>query len=184
MDYKTCKIYVLRYLISALLFFSKAISADTTPPASLLLSTNAFQNNMAMPTLYTCDGKNSSPELSWKQTPAGTKTYTLVVNDLDVPDQAFYHWVVYNIPSNIHELTQGAAIPTGSSIGNNSFNKQDYSGPCPPKGTTHRYIFTLYALDTRLDLPTGSNGGTVIAAAKGHILSQVDLTGIYSRWIE
>jgi Raf kinase inhibitor-like YbhB/YbcL family protein len=175
---------VFHYVLSTLLFISHPVFAGIPTASLLTLTTNAFQKMMAMPTMYTCDGKNISPELSWTAAPTGTLTFALIIKDIDVPSNAFYHWIVYNIPSTVHELAQGGTLPSGSLIGKNSFNKEEYSGPCPPKSTAHHYVFSLYALDRKLGLSKGADGETVLNAIKGHILSQVDMTGIYSRWIE
>lgn len=75
----------------------------------MTLVTNAFLDKMAMPTLYTCDGKDVSPQLSWTDAPAKTAALAIVMSDLNAPKLPFYHWVVYNIPKNTNELAQGSA---------------------------------------------------------------------------
>ena len=175
---------VLHTLLGALILSAHLAYADTPDHPKFLLTTNAFQHMMAMPTLYTCDGKNIAPEFSWSKAPAGTQTFALIIEDIDVPNSAFYHWIVYNIPNNVRVLPQDTALPPGCVVGKNSFSKDEYSGPCPPKGKAHDYVYSLYALNTNLNLPKGADGEAVLAAIKGHIISQADMTGIYSRWIE
>src|SRR5262245_12489726 len=52
-----------------------------------------------IPSQFTCEGKDISPELTWKNAPSGTKTFALIVHDPDAPRAGgFTHWVVYNIP--------------------------------------------------------------------------------------
>jgi Raf kinase inhibitor-like YbhB/YbcL family protein len=45
-----------------------------------------------------------------------------------------------------------------------------YTGPCPPPGTTHRYTFKVWGLDTMLDLTPGSLKHQLVAAMRGHVL--------------
>lgn len=158
--------------------------AETKPETKMTLTTNAFLDKLAIPTLYTCDGKNVSPQLSWAELPAKTASLAIIMKDLDAPKGTFYHWVVYNIPTSITELPQGAPIPAGASAVKNNFDKTDYSGPCPPKGAAHTYVFTLYALDSKLQLPKDANAESVLSAMKNHIIGQIELTGVYSRWIQ
>ena len=63
----------------------------------------------------------------------------------------------------------------------NDFRKNSYGGPCPPKGTTHRYFFKLYALDIDLGLKPGASKSEVEKAMRGHILAQGQLMGKYGR---
>lgn len=150
---------------------------------NLAMTTTAFLDQGVLPVLYTCDGKNISPEFAWTNPPANTQSFALVLSDPDAPSGIFYHWVIYNIPSSTNELTEGMEkLPAGTLTGKNSWDKTAYNGPCPPKGSVHNYIFTLYALGTKLALPAGADGKTVLAAIKGHVLKEVALTASYSRW--
>lgn len=175
-------------LIGLLLLSATPVFAETTaaakPETKMTLATNAFLDKLAIPTLYTCDGKDVSPQLSWTDIPANTVSLALIMKDIDAPNGAFYHWIFYNMPKTISELSEGAPMPAGASAGKNSFDKAVYSGPCPPKGTAHTYIFTLYALDSSLKLPKNADANSVLEAMKGHIVGQIDLTGVYSRWIQ
>lgn len=93
-----------------------------------------------------CRGENSAPKLSWYNVPAGTKSFTLTVIDVDAPlAGGFHHWVVYNIPANHPWLIGHGQNPF--SEGTNDFGKIGYDGPCPPPtGQPHHYVFTVYAL--------------------------------------
>lgn len=177
---------MFKYLLCILLTLTAVnIYAEETAAPSFTLNTNAFLDNTIIPVLYTCDGKNESPQFTITALPAKTKSLALIINDPDAPTQPFYHWVVFNLPTNTTELKQGLSTPpAGSIFGMNSFNKSAYDGPCPPKGTTHNYVFTLYALDNNLSLDNKATGKDVIAAMKGHIVGQTKLTGTYSRWLQ
>ncbi|WP_411267104.1 YbhB/YbcL family Raf kinase inhibitor-like protein [Chlorobaculum sp. MV4-Y] len=152
------------------------------------LTSVAFRNMGAIPTLYTCEGKNISPQLSWKNLPKGTKSLVLIVDDPDAPDPAapkftWVHWVLYNIPPETTELAEGAGnqpAEAGMLEGFSSWNRGGYGGPCPPVGT-HRYFFKLYALDTVIDDLLSPLKADVEAAMKGHILGEAMLIGTYKK---
>lgn len=166
----------------ALTLASIAAHAEDAP--SFNLNTNGFLDKGIIPVLYTCDGEDVSPQFSITNTPANTKSFAFILIDEDAPSTPFYHWVLFNIPAKTTELNQGPEKPpAGSLAGINSFNKAGYNGPCPPKGNAHNYVFTLYALDTKLALSASANGNDVMAAMKGHIIKQTSLSGAYSRWI-
>lgn|SRR3990167_971536 len=149
------------------------------------LSTTAFLDKGILPVLYTCDGKDISPQLEWINVPANTKTFALIFSDIDPPDGTFYHWVVFNIPVSTTSFDQGIEkLPSGSVAGINDFKNLKYNGPCPPKGSAHTYVFTLYALDTKLTLKEGANAKSVLDAIQNHMLGQAQLTTVYSRWIQ
>jgi len=149
------------------------------------LTSSAFQAGAEIPAHYTGDGKNVSPELSWKDAPAETKSFALIVHDPDAPRPGgFTHWVVYNISPQTGHLEEH--VPEGREIagigmqGRNDAGKVGYMGPAPPSGV-HRYFFRLYALDSFLDLEPGASHKEVTAAMQGHILAQTDLMGTYER---
>ena len=105
------------------------------------------------------------------------------MDDPDAPSD-FVHWIVYNIPPGVQQLSEGASphgsLPAGSQEETNGFSHSEYGGPCPPHGV-HRYFFRLYALDLRLDLPAGATRQQLEAAMNGHILAQGQLVGTYQR---
>ncbi len=151
--------------------------------ASLQLKSDAFKSGDAIPSRYTCEGKDTSPALSWTNPPTGTKSFTLIVTDPDAPAHTWVHWVIYNLPASARSIREGVPqveqIPGGAVQGSNDFNKLGYGGPCPPSGKPHRYFFHLYALDTRLSLKPGATREEVEQAMKGHILAEGELMGLY-----
>jgi len=109
----------------------------------------------------------------------------LVVFDKDSPfGSKFTHWVLYDISPDKRELPEDVAkqpqLPDGSRQGPNDYQKIGYVGPCPPHGT-HHYVFTVYALDTKLNLPPGAKRKEVSNAMKGHILASGELVGSFRR---
>src|SRR5258708_3365953 len=64
------------------------------------LTSTIFQQGAEIPSAYTAEGEDTSPELSWKDAPAQTKSFVLIMHDPDAPRPGgFTHWVVYNIPA-------------------------------------------------------------------------------------
>ena len=59
----------------------------------------------------------------------------------------------------------------------NDFGKTGYSGPCPPPGAPHHYVFKLYALDAKLPPQPGTTAEQVEQGLKAHILAQTEMTG-------
>lgn len=151
----------------------------------LKLSSPAFQEGQAIPMKYTADGRNVPPPLRWTDPPAGTRSFVLICEDPDAPRGTFTHWVLFNVPAEVRELTeeasQEAGLPPGAIQGRNDFGKLGYGGPSPPRGKPHRYFFKLYALDRQLDLRSGATKDQVQAAMKGHILAEGQLMGTYAR---
>jgi len=143
-----------------------------------------ISNGAMIPASYTCDGKDISPPLTWKDAPSGTKSFALISDDPDAPMGTWVHWVVYNIPPSVTSLEENIPrekeLKNGTMQGSNSWPRIGYGGPCPPGGT-HRYYFKLYALDTMLDLKPGVDKNQLLKAMAGHILADAQLMGKYKR---
>lgn len=138
----------------------------------------AFEAHQTIPKKFTGEGENVSPPLILQDIPKGTKSLVLIVDDPDAPSGVFVHWLAWNIDPNTQQLPEGTKPPVQ---GKNDFGERAYKGPLPPKGPKHRYFFKLYALDTKLTLPEGSNKKQLEDAMEGHILSQSELVGLYQR---
>ena len=149
------------------------------------LTSSSFKVDGRIPKQFTCDGADSSPHLAWTAPPAATKSLALTATDPDAPSGAWVHWVLYNLPAATRELPSGldkdAQLADSSRQGRNDFGRLGYGGPCPPRGTTHRYFFRLYALDTALDLPPGATVDQLEAAMQRHILAHAELMARYGR---
>ena len=151
----------------------------------LSVSSAVFREGEVIPTKYTCQGQDVSPALTWSQPPAGTQSLALIVDDPDAPVGVFTHWVIFNIPADSRGLSEAvptqAELPNGALQGKNDFGRMGYAGPCPPSGRPHRYQFTVYALDSRLDLTAGVAKKQLLTAMQGHVLAQGELSGSYQR---
>lgn len=169
----------MRVLFFMLLGISGVISLPIYA-GTFTLSSQSITNGSTIPAQYSCDGKDISPDLEWTSVPAQTQTLALILSDIDAPGGTFYHWVVYNIPKTISSLPSAIdKLPAGSVVGKNSWNKLSYKGPCPPKGSTHQYIFSLYALDTPLHLSSGRDAESVLKAMQNHVLGEAELKATF-----
>ncbi len=156
---------------------TQAIAAD-----SFSLHTGSFSKDIILQPRYTCEGEDISPSLYWENAPSQTKSFALMMTDIDASGGTFYHWVVYNIPPTITEILAGAAFSAPTLLGENSWDKAQYNGPCPPKGETHRYVFDIYALNAQLTLPAAqADGNTVMHALRKHVLAKAQLSIRYRR---
>ena len=185
---------------AGLLFAAIGVGASLTYPpaveaASFTLTSAAFKNNGAIAPKYSfnqfgCTGENLSPPLEWKNPPAGTKSFALMVHDPDAPTgSGWWHWVVYNIPAETTALPEGAgaadgkALPKGTVQGNTDFGKPGWGGPCPPPGSgKHHYNFTLYALKVdKIEVPPGASPAMVGFNVNANKLGQAKLTGMFEQ---
>ena len=145
----------------------------------------------------TCYGENLSPPLEWSGAPEGTQSLALTAEDVDHPTGSWAHWVLYNVPPTVTELAEGiptstAQLPDGTVQGSNDFKHVGYEGPCPTRNTidlyaifgdkpssepAHKYVFTIYALDTKVRLPPGANREQLLSEIEGHVLARADTVG-------
>ncbi len=148
------------------------------------ITSAAFQDGGLIPQKYTCDGEDVSPPLAWTDPPRETQSIALIADDPDAPRGTWVHWVIYDLPPDARELSEGVppaeTLPNGAKQGRNDFGKIGYGGPCPPRGT-HRYFFKLYALDRKLGLPAGKTKQELLEAMRGHVLTEAQLMGRYAR---
>lgn len=156
-------------------------SAEQTPPVTLAVASGAFEHQGAIPLEYSCDGDGISPPISWGNVPDGTESFALICDDPDAIG-TWVHWVVFNIPGGATGLPRNVpddrTLAGGGQQGQNSWGRIGYGGPCPPSGS-HRYIFTVYALDTVLALDAGASKRALLDAMNGHVLARGELIGVY-----
>jgi Raf kinase inhibitor-like YbhB/YbcL family protein len=146
---------------------------------AITINSTAFKEGDTIPRIYTCDDQNVSPPLSWSGVPQGSISLVLIMDDPDAPSGTFDHWILYNLPPDLTALSQDN--PTIGMEGKNGFGRVGYGGPCPPRGSNHRYMIKMYALDTDLVLKSGSTKAQVESAIQGHILAQGQLMVRYGR---
>jgi len=160
------------------------------------LTSSAFENGNKLDAVYTVEGQDVSPPLTWSTPPAGTKSFAIICDDPDAPStrrpgpEPWVHWVIFDIPVETRDLPPGVCqdlepgeVP-GARQGINSWpdNNIGYRGPAPPLGSgPHRYVFRVYALDLLLSLPNGATKSQLLTAMEKHILAEGQLIGTYER---
>jgi Raf kinase inhibitor-like YbhB/YbcL family protein len=161
--------------------------ATAGSPAGFSVSSTTFKNNKFVPKsmVYTgCKGGNMSPQLQWKGVPKKTKSFAIIMLDTTA---IFWHWGMYNIAPTVTSIPPNAGTPI-SKYGKETLNdfaiyygkkNRGYDGPCPPKGKTHHYVITLYALNTTLKLRPSAYAEDLNLAVKGHLTGITMITGLY-----
>jgi len=160
------------------------------------LTSPAFEDGAMIPVKHTCDYLDVSPQLTVCGIPPKAISLALICDDPDAPMGTWAHWVMFNLSPDLAELPEGISHDISPGIGKdtsgtathgvNDFRRFGYGGPCPPKGSAHRYFFKLYALDTILEFDKEQvvRGITIDALAlkmKGHIVAETHLMGKYKR---
>ena len=178
-------LYFLVAVVAALSIGSGRTEGNTM---EMQIQSPAFADGGEVPRLYTCEGEDISPPLTWSGIPANARSLVLIVDDPDAPDPAaprttWVHWVLYNLPPDSGGLAEGvtrADLPPPTAEGMNDWKRSGYGGPCPPIGT-HRYFFKLYALDIPLQGLSTPTKAQVESAMQGHVLAQGRLIGTYRK---
>ncbi len=155
---------------------------------NMTITSPTFTHHGDIPSRYTCEGDDISPELSWNGLPANTRSLVLIMDDPDAPDPAapkrtWVHWVLYNIPADSTGLAEDVSpddLPPGTLQGINDWQRTGYGGPCPPIGR-HRYLHKLYALDNLLPDLNKPTKAVLEQAMQNHILGQTELIGTYQK---
>ena len=172
----------LPFVLFFLLFvglFSHAMGQERGRPGPLSLSSPAFENGKTIPKRFTCDGANVNPPLQIDDVPRGAKSLALILDDKDAPRGTYVHWVLWDIDPGIREIQENS-IPSGAVQGMNDFQKNHYGGPCPPT-RPHRYVFKIFALDSKVNLGPKSTKADLEKAMEGHVIGRGELGGVYKR---
>jgi Raf kinase inhibitor-like YbhB/YbcL family protein len=177
-----------------------ATAAGTTALSAahshFVLTSSDPQLAVSVPVIYTakafgCSGGNLSPELHWSGAPAETQSFVVTLFDRDERStpSGWWHWVLYDLPTTVTSLPQGAgalhstAIPAAALEGRTDLGEDAYHGPCPAKGDPpHRYVFTVYALKVaKLPVPADSSGAMVTSTLQEYLLAKAVFVAHYGR---
>ncbi len=157
-------------------------------PASLDVRSPDFEAGAALDPRFAfnafgCTGGNAVPTVEWSGAPAGTQGYAVIVHDPDAPTGVgFFHWVVTGLPSTTTSVGGSAPLPEAATEHHTDYGFEGWGGPCPPPGPAHRYVFSVYALDTaELGLEPGATGAQARFVLASHTLAYGRLVGTFSR---
>ena len=142
------------------------------------ITSSAFKHGERIPSEYSRYNENHSPPLSISEIPPEAQSVVVIMDDPDAPHGTFTHWVMFNVDRNVGTIHENHP-PRDVRMARNDWGESAYGGPRPPSGS-HRYFFTAYALDSRLDLPDGCSRGDVETAMEGHVIASTQLMGTYA----
>ena len=149
---------------------------------TLKLTSIAFQEDGWIPVQYSARGENRSPSFELQGIATGAKSMAITLDDASHPlFPSYNHWVIWNLPVQAvipEGIPKGKSVDRlGGAIQGIAYGRHRYKGPKPTFHSTHTYVFTVYVLDCKLDLPANRRKRDFLAAIKGHILQQAELTG-------
>jgi Raf kinase inhibitor-like YbhB/YbcL family protein len=141
-----------------------------------------FEDGGVIPCKYTCNGSGINPSLEFVDVPKSTRSLTLIFEDPDIPRKfskgdSWVHWIVWNIYPGTRHIRENDKY-LGAIVGKNTSGYVGYEGPCPSR-RKRQYYYKLFALDTKLDIPSESHKEAVLRAMKGHVLAKAELMGTY-----
>ncbi|MEG2173117.1 MAG: YbhB/YbcL family Raf kinase inhibitor-like protein [Desulfovibrionaceae bacterium] len=186
------KSYILCLTLSLCLAFAATVQAKSTKftLSSPQITAKTPMNVQQVYNGFGCTGANVSPELNWKNAPQGTKSFAITAYDPDAPTgSGWWHWVIFNIPATVNSIPMGAGTPDGAKLPAGAvqsvtdFGAVGYGGACPPPGAkAHRYVFTVYALNTeKLNLDAKAMPALVGFMISGTKLGEAKIVGKYAR---
>ena len=146
------------------------------------LTSNDFSDGDFLPDAHVKAKGDTSPHLAWSGAPEGTKSFAVTCYDPDAPTgSGFWHWTVANIPADVSEIPAGGPVPSGAVEGRTDYGPAGFGGAAPPPGHgPHRYIFTVFAVDTdRLDVTPDNSGAVFGFNLFFHTLAKATLTATY-----
>ena len=153
--------------------FSSGVDLET--PVVMTVSSAAFAQN-TIEERFTCEAgaQAINPPLGWAGAPPGTKSLALVVDDSNAPITPYVYWIVFDINPATSQMIEGQ-LPTGARVARNSMGSASYDPPCPGSHS-HKYRFTVYALNKTLNLPSGTSLRSAWTAIADATIGQGRLT--------
>jgi hypothetical protein len=182
--YQFLSIVFLLCLLTNLANAKMKISSPDFKDGEMIKETNVFNG-------FGCQGGNISPEVNIVDVPKDAKSLALTIYDPDAPTgSGWWHWIVYNIPTNVALIPANdkrklfaSSIGKSFSVGRNDFGVKSYGGPCPPAGHgIHHYILTVYALSVnKIDLPGSASAALIGYNINANTIEQASINAVYKR---
>ena len=164
---------------------SMNLSETGGAPATIQVKSSSFGNMQMIPNKYSEYYDKISPNISWSNVPKNAQSLVVMLEDPDGGIEPVTHWLVANIAPTMTSLPENMMkIETVNGImqGANQNAKIGYYGPMPPReDPPHAYHFQVFALDTKLNLPSGFNRQGLLDAMKGHVVGKGEIVGMYQR---
>ena len=150
----------------------------------LIFECKNMKDGGKFPIVNTGRGQDISPEFLIKNLSPYAKTLAITLEDIKHPlFKNFTHWLIWNIPAG-EKVSE--AIPGGKTVPclrnarqGIGYGVYKYAGPKPPKGKQHLYRFTVYALDSEIELKILPTKSSFIKKAKEHIIQQGSIVGSF-----
>ena len=164
---------------------SMMLAETANAPATIRVVSSAFAGRQMIPDKYSAYFADVSPQISWSNVPRNAQSIVVMMEDPDATLKPVTHWLAANIAANVTGLPENVAkteMANGAMQGANHNGKIGYYGPQPPPADKpHNYHFQVFALDTRLNLPSGYNRQALLDAMRGHVIAKGELVGTYQR---
>lgn len=164
---------------------SMNLAETARAPLTIRVKAKSFADGAMIPDAHSAYFQDISPEISWSGVPQNAKSLVLMMEDPDANIKPVTHWLAANIAPTMTGLAENMPkLETANGVlqGANYNGKTGYYGPMPPAGDKpHNYHFQIFALDTRLDLPSGFNRQALLDAMKGHVIAKGETVGKYQR---
>jgi Raf kinase inhibitor-like YbhB/YbcL family protein len=150
---------------------------------SMQVSSPQLLVEQEIPEYMTFDSKNINPAIVWSGVPPKAESLVLICHNPDENDMS--HWVVYNIPPELDALPEDLGnrriLRSGAIQANNGFKTVGWAGPDPQYGT-QRYVFTLYAVDTKISPePRLQNRVGVLSMIRNHVIAEASFERVYTK---
>ncbi|MFA9464139.1 MAG: YbhB/YbcL family Raf kinase inhibitor-like protein [Velocimicrobium sp.] len=148
----------------------------------LKIKSKTFKEGAWIPTRNSARGENLSPDFELDGIAKNAKSIAITLDDASHPIfQNYNHWVIWNIPVQTvipKGIAQGKSVDSlGGAIQGIAYGRNRYKGPKPPLKSIHTYVFTIYILDSKVDLNAKSKKRNLLNKIEGHILQQATLSG-------
>lgn len=142
-----------------------------------------IDENGKFKTEFTGKGRDVSPEFTFSGIPDDAESLAIVLRDMSHPlFGEMTHWIIWNLPVVDvlpGGIARGARPGIGDAVQGIAYGWHRYRGPKPPKGTSHRYEFTVYAVDRQLRLGPMTSYRRLKAELNGKVVGMGNVEGTF-----